>query len=92
MDKKQPITDILAGAAFLRYDIVKTNNKSFREGKIMRHILIRGILAVIWLAAAVVSGVSGRFAQAALYVVLGGLFLYFACAAWKKENHQEGDR
>ncbi|MDE6362715.1 MAG: hypothetical protein K2O40_13475 [Lachnospiraceae bacterium] len=57
----------------------------------MRHIFIRGILAVVWLAAAVVSGGSGKFALAALYVILSGLFLYFAYAAWKKENDKNGD-
>lgn len=56
----------------------------------MRHVYIRGILSLIWLAAAIVSGMSGNFEMAALYVILGGVFLYSAYAAWKKEG-KKGD-
>lgn len=56
----------------------------------MRHVYIRGILSLIWLAAAIVSGISGNFEMAALYVILGGVFLYSAYAAWKKEG-KKGD-
>ena len=52
----------------------------------MRHIFIRVIIAVIWLAVAVVSGVSGSFEMAILYAVLGCVFLYSAYTAWKKEK------
>lgn len=52
----------------------------------MRHVMIRGILALIWLAAAVVSGVSGSLKWAGLYVLMGAAFGYSAYAAWKKEN------
>ena len=37
----------------------------------MRHVVIRGILALIWLAAAVVSGLSGNLEWAGLYVLMG---------------------
>lgn len=50
----------------------------------MRHVYIRGILAVVWFGAAIVCGMSGRFETAALYCLMGGAFLYFAYAAWKK--------
>lgn len=50
----------------------------------MRHIYIRGILAVIWMAAAIISGISGSMEMAALYVLLGGVFLYSAYSEWKK--------
>lgn len=52
----------------------------------MRHIYIRGIMSLIWLAAATVSGVSGNLQMAGLYVILGGAFLYSAYKAWKKEK------
>lgn len=56
---------------------------------IMRHVYIRGILALIWLAAAVISGVRGNLATAAFYVLLGGVCIYSAYAMWKKEqNHR----
>lgn len=41
----------------------------------MRHVYIRGIMGFIWLAAAVISGVSHNFEMTALYGVLGSLFL-----------------
>ena len=50
----------------------------------MRHVYIRGILALIWLAAAVVSGVSGNLEWAGLYVLMGAAFGYSAWASWKK--------
>ena len=52
----------------------------------MRHVYVRGILSLIWIVAAVVSGISGNFEMAALYLVLGGVFLYSAYATWKKEK------
>lgn len=52
----------------------------------MRHIYIRGILAVGWMAVAIVSGASGNMEMAALYVLMGGAFLYSAYASWKKEK------
>lgn len=52
----------------------------------MRHVYIRGILALIWLAAAIASGVSGSLEWAGLYVLLGAAFGYSAYAAWKKRE------
>ncbi len=52
----------------------------------MRHVYIRGIMGLIWLVAAILSGVSGNYPMAALYVLLGGVFLYSAYTTWKKEN------
>ena len=45
---------------------------------IMRHIYIRWTLGVIWIAAAIISGVSGSLEMAGLYLLLGGIFLYSA--------------
>lgn len=55
----------------------------------MRHVYIRGILALIWLAAAVVSGVGGNVGMAAFYVLLGGACLYSAYVMWKKEQNRD---
>jgi len=63
----------------------------FKEEKIMRHIYIRGILALIWLAAAIVSGVSGHLEMTALYVLMGGAFGYSAWTTWKKEKNGKRD-
>ena len=58
----------------------------------MRHVYIRGILALIWLAAAVVSGLSGNLEMTGLYVLMGAAFGYFAWASWKKEKNNKGER
>lgn len=58
----------------------------------MRHVYIRGLLGVIWLAAAVVSGISGSIEMAVLYVILGGVFLYSAYTIWKQEKDNQGGR
>lgn len=50
----------------------------------MRHVYIRGILALIWIAAAIFGGVQGRLEMAAFYVLIGGVCLCSAYAAWKK--------
>ena len=56
----------------------------------MRHVYIRGILALIWLAAAV-SGLSGNLEWAGFYVLMGAAFGYSAYASWKKaKNDKEG--
>ena len=55
----------------------------------MRHAYIRGILALIWLAAAVVSGLSGNLEWAGLYVLMGAAFGYSAWASWKKTKNDK---
>ena len=55
----------------------------------MRHVYIRGILALIWLAAAVVSGMSGNLEMTGLYVLMGVSFGYSAWAAWKKAKNDK---
>lgn len=58
----------------------------------MRHIYIRGIVGLIWLAAAIVSGVSGHFEMSAFYIILGGVFWYSAYTTWKKDKDNRGGR
>lgn len=55
----------------------------------MRHVFIRGLIGVIWLAAAIISGMSGNFEMSLLYVILGGVFLYSAYTTWKKGNKED---
>ena len=57
----------------------------------MRHIYIRGILALLWLAAAVFSAVSGDLEWTGLYVLMGIAFGGSAYGAWKKvKNDRKG--
>ena len=57
----------------------------------MRHVYIRGILALIWLAAAIFSGVSGNLERAGLYVLMGAAFGYSAWVSWKRaKNNKRG--
>lgn len=58
----------------------------------MRHVYIRGIIGLIWLAAAIVSGVSGNFEMSMLYVILGGIFLYSVYTTWKTNKNNKGDK
>ena len=53
----------------------------------MRHVVIRGILALIWLAAAAVSGLSGNLEMTGLYILMGAAFGYSAYASWKKAKN-----
>ena len=53
----------------------------------MRHVYIRGILTLIWLVAAIVSGASGNLEWAGLYVLMAAAFGYSAYATWKKEKN-----
>lgn len=56
----------------------------------MRHCYFRLVLGIIWLLAAVVSGVSANIPFALLYTVLGIVFLYSAYSIWKKEKDNRG--
>jgi hypothetical protein len=58
----------------------------------MRHVYIRGMIGIVWLAVAVVSIGSGNVAMAALYVILSGVFLYSAYGIWKKERDKKGGK
>lgn len=58
----------------------------------MRHVYIRGMIGLIWLAAAIVSGASGNFKMSALYIILGGVFLYFSFTTWKNVKNRKEDR
>lgn len=88
--KNLPIGDILAQDSLFRYDKDTTNKEHFREVTFMRHVYIRGIMALIWVAVAIVTGVSGSFEMALLYGLIGGVFLYNAYSLWKKEKDEGG--
>lgn len=54
----------------------------------MRHIYIRNAAGFIWLAAAMVSIISGKCEMSVFYLILSGIFFYSAFAAWKKEKNK----
>ena len=58
----------------------------------MRHVYFRGIIGLVWLAAAIVSGMSGPFAMAVFQVALGVVFLCASYTLWQKERNQKGER
>ena len=58
----------------------------------MRHFYFRLIFGIVWLAAAVVSAVGANIPFAALYVVLGIVFLWSAYSIWKKEKGEDKER
>lgn len=58
----------------------------------MRHVYIRSILALVWLAAAIICGISGKFEISLFYVLLSGIFLLSAYASWKQEKDNKGDK
>ncbi len=55
----------------------------------MRHFYFRLIFGIVWLAAAVVSAVKSNISFAALYVVLGIVFLWYAYSIRKKEKDKD---
>ncbi len=55
----------------------------------MRHFYFRLLFGIVWLAAAVVSIVGLNIAFAALYVVLGIVFLWSAYSIRKQEKEDK---
>jgi hypothetical protein len=70
---------------------VQERKRFFKEETSMRHVCIRGLLALVWFAAAVFSGVTGNLEWAGLYVLMGAAFGYSACASWKKAKNDKGE-
>lgn len=60
-------------------------------GKFMRHFYFRLIFGIVWLSAAVVSVVKANISFAALYAVLGIVFLWSAYSIRKKERDKDDD-
>ena len=58
----------------------------------MRHFYFRLIFGIVWLAVAVVSVVKANISFAALYVVLGIVFLWSAYSSRKKEEDKDNDQ
>lgn len=58
----------------------------------MRHFYFRLILGIVWLIAAVVSVINANISFAALYIVLGIVFLWSAYSIWKKEKKDKDNR
>lgn len=61
-----------------------------RREKIMRHIMTRLIVGIVWLIAAVANCVQGSYLFAGGYAVLGITFLLSAYMGWKKEKDKRG--
>ena len=57
----------------------------------MRHVIIRLLIGIVWLIAAVFCGVQENFMFAAIYAILGVVFLFSAYSIWKKEK-EKGNR
>lgn len=51
----------------------------------MRHVYIRSILALVWVAVGIVS-------VNMLFILMGLVFLYSAHAVWKKEKNDRGEK
>lgn len=58
----------------------------------MRHFYFRLIFGIIWLAVAVVSIVKANISFAALYTMLGIVFLWSAYSIRKKEKDKDHDQ
>lgn len=56
----------------------------------MRHFYFRLIFGIVWLAVAAVSVVKANISFAALYVLLGIVFLWSAYSIWKNDNDKRG--
>lgn len=56
----------------------------------MRHFYFRLILGIVWLAAAAISATKANNSFAALYAVLGIVFLWSAYSIWKKDKDKRG--
>ena len=68
-----------------------TDTPILNGGYFMRHFYFRLIFGIVWLAAAVVSVVKGNISFAALYVVLGIIFLWYAYSTRRKEKDKDDD-
>ena len=82
--------DKTAWKQFLRYAMTIAVTY-LNGGKLMRHFYFRLIFGIVWLAAAVVSVVKANISFAALYAVLGIVFLWSAYSTWKKEKDKNDD-
>lgn len=58
----------------------------------MRHIWLRGIAGILWLAAAIVNALSGLAGAALLYAALSAVFLHSAYSLWKQYRQNKGGR
>lgn len=57
-----------------------------KEEKIMRHIIIRSIMGLVWIGSGVAMAIQGQGTNAILPSVVGAAFLYSAVTMWKKRN------
>lgn len=74
------------------YDYSSYLYTNLNGGKIMRHFYFRLIFGIIWLAVAAVSIVKANISFAALYTMLGIVFLWSAYSIRKKEKDKDHDQ
>lgn len=74
------------------YECNRNLYNNLNGGYLMRHFYFRLILGIVWLVAAVVSAARVNIPFAALYVVLGVVFLWSAHSIWKKEKDKDDGR
>lgn len=53
----------------------------------MRHMLMRLVIGLVWLVAAVGSAVALNYSMAIFFGIMGVAFLYNAYNIWKKLEH-----
>lgn len=53
----------------------------------MRHVYFRGIIALIWFAAAIINPGTSIF-----FILIGAMFLRSAWSLWKKEQNDKKDK
>ena len=84
-DKKRPITDIEAQELFSLYDVPV--NKIYEFWRyVMRHMLMRLVIGLVWIVAAVISIVKLNFSMAICSGIVGIFFLYNAYSIWRKRE------
>lgn len=84
-----PFADSFAQRSLICYDTAMTGQKEETD---MRHVYVRCILALIWVAVAVVSGGSGNLTSAGFYLLIGGVLFYSAYSAWRKTRDEKGEQ
>ncbi len=52
----------------------------------MKHMLMRLIIGLVWLAAAIISAVTRNVSMVIFYGMMGGAFLYSAYSIWRKRE------
>ena len=52
----------------------------------MRHIIIRGIMGLVWIAAGIIGTVNGHADNCFISLIVGAAFIISAVSMWKKNR------